>query len=83
MHGRADVACDVVRIGIAVHRARTHQRGEHGLVILFPLAFVSSALVPTQRMPEELRTIADWNPVSAVAAAAREPTTLYRRRTTA
>jgi hypothetical protein len=54
MHGRADVACDVVRIGIAVHRARTHQRGEHGLVILFPLAFVSSALVPTQRLPEVL-----------------------------
>jgi len=52
-------------------------------VILFPLAFVSNALVPTQRMPEVLRTIADWNPVSAVAAAAREPTTLYRRRTTA
>jgi ABC-2 type transport system permease protein len=43
-----------------------------GLVILFPLAFVSNALVPTQRMPEVLRTIADWNPVSAVAAAARE-----------
>jgi ABC transporter DrrB family efflux protein len=43
-----------------------------GLVILFPLAFVSNALVPTQRMPEILRTIADWNPVSAVAAAARE-----------
>jgi ABC-2 type transport system permease protein len=43
-----------------------------GLVILFPLAFVSNALVPTQRMPEILRAIADWNPVSAVAAAARE-----------
>lgn len=43
-----------------------------GLVILFPLAFVSNSLVPTQRMPEVLRTIADWNPVSAVTAAARE-----------
>ncbi len=43
-----------------------------GLVILFPLAFVSNSLVPTQRMPEILRTIADWNPVSAVTAAARE-----------
>ena len=41
-----------------------------GLVILFPLAFLSNALVPTQRMPEVLRTIADWNPVSAVTAAA-------------
>jgi ABC transporter DrrB family efflux protein len=43
-----------------------------GLVILFPLAIVSNALVPTQRMPTVLRTIADWNPVSAVASAARE-----------
>jgi ABC transporter DrrB family efflux protein len=42
-----------------------------GLVILFPLAFVSNALVPTARMPLVLRTIADWNPVSAVTAAAR------------
>ena len=43
-----------------------------GLVILFPLAIVSNALVPTQRMPPVLRTIADWNPVSAVASAARQ-----------
>jgi ABC-2 type transport system permease protein len=42
-----------------------------GLVILFPLAFVSNALVPTTHMPLVLRTIADWNPVSAVTAAAR------------
>ncbi|HEX4019040.1 MAG TPA: ABC transporter permease [Frankiaceae bacterium] len=42
-----------------------------GLVILFPLAFVSNSLVPTQHMPLVLRTIADWNPVSAVTAAAR------------
>jgi ABC transporter DrrB family efflux protein len=43
-----------------------------GLVILFPLAIVSNALVPTQRMPEVLRVIADWNPVSAVTAACRD-----------
>jgi ABC-2 type transport system permease protein len=43
-----------------------------GLVILFPLAFVSNALVPTERMPEVLRWIADWNPVSAVTTAARQ-----------
>jgi ABC-2 type transport system permease protein len=42
-----------------------------GLVILFPLAFVSNSLVPTLHMPLVLRTIADWNPVSAVTAAAR------------
>jgi ABC transporter DrrB family efflux protein len=43
-----------------------------GLVILFPLAFVSNALVPTQHMPGVLQVITDWNPVSAVTAAARE-----------
>jgi ABC-2 type transport system permease protein len=43
-----------------------------GLVILFPLAIVSNALVPTERMPAVLRFIADWNPVSAVTAAARD-----------
>jgi ABC transporter DrrB family efflux protein len=43
-----------------------------GLVILFPLAIVSNALVPTQRMPTVLRVVADWNPVSAVSSAARQ-----------
>jgi ABC-2 type transport system permease protein len=43
-----------------------------GLVILFPLAIVSNGLVPTQHMPTILRAIADWNPVSAVTAAARQ-----------
>jgi ABC-2 type transport system permease protein len=42
-----------------------------GLVILFPLAIVSDALVPTQHMPAAVRTIANWNPVSAVTAASR------------
>jgi ABC transporter DrrB family efflux protein len=43
-----------------------------GLVILFPLAIVSNALVPTERMPTVLRFVADWNPVSAVTSAARQ-----------
>jgi ABC-2 type transport system permease protein len=43
-----------------------------GLVILFPVAFVSSCFVPTQGLPAVMRTIADWNPVSAVAASCRE-----------
>jgi ABC-2 type transport system permease protein len=42
-----------------------------GLVILFPLAIVSDALVPTQHMPAGVRVIANWNPVSAVTAAGR------------
>jgi ABC-2 type transport system permease protein len=43
-----------------------------GFVIIFPLAFVSDALVPTLHMPSWLRAIADWNPVSSVTSAIRE-----------
>ena len=43
-----------------------------GLMILFPLAFISTALVPSQGLPDWLRFIADWNPVSAVANSCRE-----------
>ncbi|OHV34426.1 MULTISPECIES: ABC transporter permease [Pseudofrankia] len=43
-----------------------------GLVILFPLAIVSNAMVPTSGMPSFVRVIADWNPVSSVAAAMRQ-----------
>jgi ABC transporter DrrB family efflux protein len=42
-----------------------------GFIVIFPLAFVSNALVPTQHMPAWLRLVANWNPVSAVTAAAR------------
>lgn len=41
-------------------------------IIMFPLAFVSNAFAPTQGMPAWLATVANWNPVSAVAAACRE-----------
>jgi ABC-2 type transport system permease protein len=41
-------------------------------IIMFPLAFVSNAFAPTQGMPAWLATIANWNPVSAVAAACRD-----------
>ncbi len=40
-------------------------------MILFPLAFISNALVPTGHMPVAFQVIADWNPLSAVTAAAR------------
>ena len=42
-----------------------------GFIVLFPLAFVSNAMVPTLHMPGWLQAIANWNPVSAVCAAAR------------
>ena len=41
-------------------------------IVMFPIAFISNAFTPTNGMPAWLRTIADWNPVSAVASACRE-----------
>jgi ABC-type multidrug transport system permease subunit len=56
-------------LGMAVASAEAAQ----GIVFIamFPLAFVSNAFAPTQGMPAWLATIANWNPVSAVASACR------------
>ena len=42
-----------------------------GSVFFLPLSFVSNVFVPTQGMPPWPRTVADWNPVSAVASSCR------------
>lgn len=57
-------------VGLWAKGAETAQ--SFGFLVLFPISFVSNALVPTRGMPDWLRTIADWNPVSAVTAACRE-----------
>ena len=41
-------------------------------VVIFPLTFIANTFVPTNGFPGLLRTIANWNPVSAVTQAARE-----------
>jgi ABC transporter DrrB family efflux protein len=43
-----------------------------GFTVVFPLTFISNAFVPTVTMPGPLRHFADWNPISAIVAAARE-----------
>ncbi len=43
-----------------------------GLLWLFPVCFISGAFVSAETLPGPLRHIADWNPVTAVATAARE-----------
>jgi ABC-2 type transport system permease protein len=40
--------------------------------LVFPITMISNSFVPTTGMPEWLRTIADWNPVSALVAACRQ-----------
>ena len=42
-----------------------------GFVFIFPLTFIASTFVPTTTLPSVLKSIAEWNPVSAVAGALR------------
>ena len=41
-------------------------------IVIFPITFVANTFVPSENLPTVLRTFAEWNPVSAVAQAARE-----------
>jgi ABC-2 type transport system permease protein len=41
-------------------------------MVIFPLTFIANTFVPTDGFPSVLRTIANWNPVSAVTQAARQ-----------
>jgi len=45
---------------------------QSGFVIFLPLTFISSAFVPTQGMPGWLQPVAEWNPMSSLAAACRQ-----------
>jgi ABC transporter DrrB family efflux protein len=42
------------------------------LILLFPITFLSNALMPIQGMPGWLQPAAEWNPVSATTAALRQ-----------
>ena len=44
---------------------------QSGFLIFLPLTFISSAFVPTQGMPGWLQPVANWNPMSALAATSR------------
>ena len=39
---------------------------------IFPLTFLANTFAPTENMPTWLRTLAEWNPVSALVQATRE-----------
>ncbi|ASR04545.1 ABC transporter permease [Gordonia rubripertincta] len=43
-----------------------------GFLWMFPVTFLSSAFISAQSLPGPLRTIAEWNPVTAVATACRQ-----------
>ena len=41
-------------------------------MVIFPLTFLANTFVPSERLPGFLRTVAEWNPVSALTQAVRE-----------
>ena len=41
-------------------------------VVIFPITFIASTFVPVGTLPGVLRTIAEWNPVTAMSEALRE-----------
>ena len=43
-----------------------------GFIVFLPLAFISNVLSATQGMPGWLQAVANWNPLSAVAASCRD-----------
>jgi ABC-2 type transport system permease protein len=58
-----------VFLGMLLSSAETAQ--QVGFIIFLPLTFLSSAFVTTQSMPGWLQPVAEWNPMSSLAAACR------------
>jgi ABC-2 type transport system permease protein len=63
----------VIWIGVLLAAAVGTPEGVQGVafVFIFPLTFVASTFVPVTTLPGVLKTIAEWNPVSALAGALR------------
>ncbi len=60
--------------GFAYHRPLRAQRGDgtgHGVPLIFPLLFASSAFVPVASMPGWLQVFAEHQPVTQVVNASR------------
>jgi ABC transporter DrrB family efflux protein len=56
-------------LGMTLRSAEAAQQA--GFIFFLPLTFISNAFVPTQGMPGWLQAVANWNPLSALAAADR------------
>jgi ABC transporter DrrB family efflux protein len=64
----------VIWIGVLLGSLVETPEGVQGIafVAIFPLTFVASTFVPTSTLPGVLRTIAEWNPVTALAGGVRD-----------
>jgi ABC-2 type transport system permease protein len=58
-----------VWLGLSVPNVEVGQ--QVAFTTIFPITFISSVFVPPQTLPDFLRPIAEWNPVSTLASALR------------
>jgi ABC-2 type transport system permease protein len=58
-----------IYLGLVIGNEQTAAQAS---ILVFPVTMLSNVFVPTSGMPAWLRAIADWNPISALAAAMRE-----------
>lgn len=58
-----------IYLGLVIGKEETAAQAS---ILIFPVTTLSNVFVPTGGMPAWLRAIADWNPISALAVAARQ-----------
>jgi ABC-2 type transport system permease protein len=56
-------------LGLVIGKEETAAQAS---ILIFPVTTISNVFVPTSGMPAWLRLVADWNPVSALAAGTRQ-----------
>jgi ABC transporter DrrB family efflux protein len=64
----------MIWVGILVGSAMRSVEAVQGVMFtaIFPLTFLANTFAPTGNMPGVLRTIAEWNPISALVQAVRD-----------
>jgi ABC-type multidrug transport system permease subunit len=64
----------MIWVGILVGSALRSVEAVQGVMFtaIFPLTFLANTFAPTENMPTVLRTIAEWNPISALVQAVRQ-----------
>ena len=64
----------IIWLGVLLASLVRTPEGVQGIafVVIFPLTFIASTFVATSTLPEPLRTIAEWNPVTSLAGALRD-----------
>ena len=64
----------MIWVGILAGSTFRSVEGVQGVMFttMFPLTFLANTFAPTEKMPDWLRFLAEWNPISSLTQAARE-----------